>query len=207
MAQLPGHLLKVSISCKAENNDGNVKDITRCIKFHGRINCKFKGLLVYYNWCKSVISRRKYAIGIKTPRIYSCILISMCQPLIKCSILNHKMEFNNSSPNLSVRLRDLYKCNNVKKGISVRTTFLRLSADPRLSAPRKNALLTSFSWNEWPPQSRICFSCMHLEQYYAVFYCIQSYRRDLKTPKNNIYTENVTVLLQQLYSTGNRLNS
>ena len=60
------------------------------------------------------------------------------------------MEFNNSSPNLSVRLRDLYKCNNVKKGISVRTTFLRLSADPRLSAPRKNALLTSFSWNEWP---------------------------------------------------------
>lgn len=45
------------------------------------------------------------------------------------------MEFNNSIPNLSVRLRDLYKCNNVKKGILVRTAFLGLSADPRLSGP------------------------------------------------------------------------
>lgn len=78
MAQLPGHLLKVSISCKAENNDGSEENITRCIKFHGRINCKFKGLLVSYNQSESVISQRKYAIGIKTPRLYSCILISMC---------------------------------------------------------------------------------------------------------------------------------
>lgn len=43
MDQLPGHLLKVSISCETEDG-GSKSDIIRCVKFYGTINCKFKKL-------------------------------------------------------------------------------------------------------------------------------------------------------------------